>query len=538
VCYAALRRLDVWRLVHATAAPPRVGPRVAMLDRGQPVVDATDLEPVDPAVLLSNLEQYEQLRRSSLARVVANHRRRIAAQHDEPSRKLAAHLETHYRNANVRVALDGRLLNRLVPQPAPIEGEVDDVVTGVPVQGWQRTATRMHVRLLPDRTRIRLGLEAHGDVSSETSATSGPATIYNDGQTRYLARKLLVLDGRRLHAWPAVSEADNETVLSGIRTNFDPIPLVGPIVQSIARSQHDSRRDQARWEVESKVSDRSREELDRRAAPGIERLQQQLDERVLVPLTKLSLDPTAIGLSTTEDRIIARYRLAGPDQLGAHTARPRAPGDSLFSVQVHETAVNNALANLQLDGHTFELRKLYEAVAARMGRAELKVPEDVPEGVMVTFADRDAVQLRFDQGKVEVRLKIAEIVAQRKHWRNLTVLADYEPKSQGLDAQFAREQPIRLSGAKLSTKSSVALRAIFSRMFTRNRTVHLVPEAAMNDPRLADLCVNQLVVEDGWIGLSLGPSRGHTNGGSKPSKAIGAPAEETADAQEAIVVGG
>ena len=33
-----------------------------------------------------------------------------------------------------------------------------------------------------------------------------------------------------------------------------------------------------------------------------------------------------------------RLRLAGGEQLGAYTPRPRAPSDSLMSLQVHESA--------------------------------------------------------------------------------------------------------------------------------------------------------------------------------------------------------
>jgi len=35
----------------------------------------------------------------------------------------------------------------------------------------------------------------------------------------------------------------------------------------------------------------------------------------------------------------------------------------------------------------------------------------------------------------------------------------------------------------------------------------VVPERIVNDPRLADLIINQLVIEDGWIAVALGPGR-------------------------------
>lgn len=48
------------------------------------------------------------------------------------------------------------------------------------------------------------------------------------------------------------------------------------------------------------------------------------------PLGRLQLEAVPCGMSTTEDRLTMRLRLAGEDQLGAYTPRPRAMSDSVF----------------------------------------------------------------------------------------------------------------------------------------------------------------------------------------------------------------
>ena len=62
-------------------------------------------------------------------------------------------------------------------------------------------------------------------------------------------------------------------------------------------------------------------------------------------------------------RLTVRLRVASPNQLGGHTARPQAPSDSLGSVQVHESAINNALDQLHLASRTFTLPELYQHLA-------------------------------------------------------------------------------------------------------------------------------------------------------------------------------
>ena len=35
--------------------------------------------------------------------------------------------------------------------------------------------------------------------------------------------------------------------------------------------------------------------------------------------------------------------------------------------------------------------------------------------------------------------------------------------------------------------------------------MRLVPDNIVQDPRLADLAVTQTLIDDGWIGISIGP---------------------------------
>ena len=85
-------------------------------------------------------------------------------------------------------------------------------------------------------------------------------------------------------------------------------------------------------------------------------------------MDSLLLDPTVLSAKTTERRFEMRIRLAGPDQLGGHTPRPQAPSDSLASVQIHESLLNNMLERLELNGQTFDLAGLNRRLSERMHR--------------------------------------------------------------------------------------------------------------------------------------------------------------------------
>ncbi|MEX2185264.1 MAG: hypothetical protein WD875_00655 [Pirellulales bacterium] len=516
--FAVERRMDAWRSLYALHQVAG-GDRLASRDGGADLAlrDPTSVLRILPSsqaaladeavALMDDIETYEESPSPHTARKIALAARQLAVHPNPTARRLGENVDSNYRNANVRVAAHGTLLNRFLPQPAETAGDVNDVVAGLPVYGTQRTRTRLLLRLLPDGHNIRLGLEAHGEVDSDTAAHSGPATVYTTGETRFLVRKLLLLDERRWKLFPAIAAARNESSLSGMRTDFDPFPIINSLVHSVVRSKHEEKRWTAEREVEDRVSQQAQAQLDGEANPKFAELTAKAKATLVEPLERLGLEPTPIALATTDERVIFRYRLAGGEQLGGHTPRPRAPADSLLSVQLHESSINNALTNLDLAGQTFELKSLYESVAARLGRPDIKVPDDVPEGVRVTFAAENPLQVRLEGNAAEITLRIDRLDADRQTWRDLTVIAAYEPEVDGLDAVFARNVPIRLSGKNLTTRSNIVLRGVFSKMFTRNKQVHLLPEPALADARLADLAVNQLVVHDGWVGLAIGPRR-------------------------------
>jgi hypothetical protein len=474
-------------------------------------------EPVTVCRLLAHLEQYERTGLASDARLVADDCRGLSWSSPAEAEQLSERLDSHYRNANLRIAVSGALLNRMVPQPKKIEAPVHDTVVNVPVNGRSTTLAKLSVRLVPDPRRIRVGLEANGLVASDTVSTSGPATFYNEGQSTFLVRKLLVLGPQGLSVWPAIAEAENNySYLVSLETDFDGVPLVGSLVRSIARSQHENAQDEARVEVEQKVAVRAREQLDAEVRPHLVKAAESIQKKQAATLNRLGLELAPVGFSTTEERIVARVRLAAPEQLGAHTSRPRAPSDSWFSLQVHQSALNNGLDQLDLAGRKFSLPELFSWIAKKLDRPGLAELDDLPDGVHVTFARQDPVRVRCEADHLEVTFALAELTQGRKHWRDFTVHALYRPEPQRLVPSLVRDGAISLDGRSLKGKPEPLLRAIFSKVLSRHRDLSLLSETITSDPRVADLEITQFAIDDGWIALAYSPRRAPSNMARRP----------------------
>jgi hypothetical protein len=386
----------------------------------------------------------------------------------------------------------------------------------VPVFGSSTIITKLRVQLIPDPERIRLGLEASGVVSSDTVATSGPAKFRNQGQSSFVARKLVVFGPGGMQEWPAVAQADNNySNLVAMETNFDGVPLVGPLVRNIARTQHDDAQGEAQFEIERKVATRARDQFDQEVRPHLAKLTSKIQSKRVAAIERLGLEFVPVALSTTEDRAVARLRLASSQQLGAHTPRPQAPSDSWLSLQIHQSALNNVLEQLDLDGRSFALVDLFSWVGEKLNRNTAANRDDLPDNVHLKFAKTDAVRLRCESGRMEVIFALAELSQGRNHWRNFSVHAFYVPQPQGLDARFVRDSTISLEG-KTVKGAQPLLRAIFSKVLSRNRDLRLLDEQFIADPRMKDLKISQFLLEDGWIGLAYSPVRAAGTVARKP----------------------
>ena len=464
-------------------------------------------EPVDPRQLLTSLERFEESGSPSDALELARLVRRVADGPGPVAAQAQSWLDAHYRNSNLRVAITAELLNRLVPRQDPIEAPVRDRILGVPTHGWSRTTADLGVRLIPDPHRVRVALEVQGQVRARTTSRSGPATFYSHSDAEYLARKEIIVGLAGVHTQPAEADASNTPQLQDVETDYDNVPLLGLVIEAVARVKHAEQEGALRRISRQRVASRVQEELDAAVESKLKQANQQFQARVLAPLRDLSLEPTVAAMRTSEERITLRARVASDEQLAACTPRPQALADSLASVQIHQSLLNNVGQRLQLDGRSFALPELQKHLAQILGLDASAFSEEYPSDMRIEFAPRDAVQVRFVNGRVEITLAVAELWKRPSVWHDFQVRAYYKPVRQGLDLRLVRDGTVQLWGERFGAQPQIALRGIFSRVFSQERQLALVDPKLARDSRLAGLAITQCVVTDGWIGISLGPQR-------------------------------
>ena len=361
-------------------------------------------------------------------------------------------------------------------------------------------ASEITVRLIPDPHHVRLALEVNGEVASLTRSTAGPATFYSDSESSYIARKPLEISLRGIRVGPTEVAVDNNSQLRQRRHRLRRRAHFRPVARNMARSQHDQKMPAADAEVREKIAAKAKERVDRETTEQIAAAAKRLQDEVLGPMDSLLLDPMMVAAETTDKRFSMRIRLAGPDQLGGHTPRPQAPADSLASVQIHESMLNNVLERLELDGQTFDLAGLGQRLAERLHRFQPKPVDPDQEDVKITFAAKDAVHVRCNDGRLEITLAIARLSKGPRKWKDFQVRAFYRPVVQGRSVDLARDGIVQLIGPRMNAGSQIALRGVFSKVFSQKEPIHATPESFVKNPKLDGVVVTQFVIDDGWIG--------------------------------------
>ncbi len=478
------------------------GPLAALGDQLQ----AWAIDPISVDELLSTIESYEANGLPSEARRLAVAQQQLTWSADATHRSLAESLEARYRNANIRLAVTDDLVERLLPDAQTSSEPVADTVIGVPVRGRSTVSSTVDVQLVPDDERLRMVLDVSGLVSARTRSWGNWGTVFNQSHANYHVTQPLAVGTSGLEIGTPSATARNRTRMRGLRTRWDGIPLIGSLSQAFVRRGQSQRAPAARRESEAKIRQQAIAQTELQAGAMLRDVEQRMTDELLDPLTQLGLDPTVVEMRTTEQRVTLRARLAGEEQLGSHTPRPRAPSDSLASVQFHQSAVNNLIDSLELDGRSATLAELHADVLQRFGRPPQAAPESMPDDVTLRFAAQDAARVTCDEGRVHLAISVAELAQHPRRWNNFTVHVYYRPTADIRQGELVRDGVIQLEG-RLNMRSQIALRGVFSKIFSDDRPISVVPPTWRDNPKLAGLEITQLEINDGWVGVALGPQR-------------------------------
>lgn len=508
--WALVRRLDCWTAIFEAHVAYHARGRVAVRGELGPYFDDTAIHAPTPDefVVLSNaLEVYESTRAPSLAAEIVQRQRPLAGSPAAFERAMADAVEQHYRNANVRIAISAQMLNRLLGPERAESRPVRDRIAGAFVVGNSEITARSRVELAPSENEWLLSVETHGVVESNTLANSGPVRLRSRGETSFQGSKSIAVRPDGVHLRPSDVAANARNRLMGVTTDYDWLPIVGSFARDRALREYYARRNHVRTDMELRVAAEASETLDRKTHEAMEQARQRLYARFAQRCDEFAIKLTTVEMKSTDERLIARMRIASDDQLGSNTPRPRALSDSLASVQIHETAMTNLAITLGLDGQRLTGSELRQKIQEQFPNLQLDDTRNANRDTVFQFAAKNAVQVHVQDGKLELVIALDRVELDGEVMPNVIVHAHYKSNVDGLHAQLEREGPLGIEG-RFNAGERARLHNIFQTVLPPERALQLVrlddPEAG-SDKVFEGLMITQFVMEDGWIGMAIGP---------------------------------
>jgi hypothetical protein len=116
------------------------------------------------------------------------------------------------------------------------------------------------------------------------------------------------------------------------------------------------------------------------------------------------------------------------------------------------------------------------------------------------------VRVACHRDHIELILKIVELRHGRDSIRGVGVHAFFRPVVDGLEVKLVRHGTLQFDGAHLRTGPRLVLHSVFGKLLPKDQEVPVLAAKLSEDPRFAGLMVTQVVIDDGWLALSIGPT--------------------------------
>lgn len=426
----------------------------------------------------------------------------------DASQQVAHAINTYYRNANLRLSISETMLNRILPAMPDKDVPVSQTIRGTRIGGTSHVASGLRISLLPSPDSWNLQLQTDGHVLANTVGRNGPVTVHNTSNANFAADTDLRITRHGLQIQPSNATVDQQTKLRALNTDYDGFPLIGSLVRGFALSKYEETREETRHLTTSRMERQIADGIDTQLETEIVSKTERLTDQLLGPLARLRLAPTVVDLQTDEDRLSARYRLAGDWQLAAYTPRPRAMSDALLSVQVHQSALNNTFERLAPKNEPQAIRDVATELLQMFGQSTDNLPDDLPSDVRVQFSNTRPVTTEIKDDRLWLTFRIVRLTRDGGlDLRHFIVRACFRGERDGLQARLVRDGSLSIKGARMSMGQRVTVRAIFNKILSENRPLPLTANRLAENPSMAETEISQLELRDGWIAMAITPQR-------------------------------
>ena len=410
---------------------------------------------------------------------------------------------------NLYMSVDESLLSSAVDRVVDRTSPVNEVVLGTPVRGTGHTSGTVFLDFLPSSQRAVTQLSFQATNLANTRSTKGPVTVCSEGLTELSAQKRIYIDDERVWADPTIASASTQTRLTGIgiKSRFGK-----NFIRRVASKKVSQLKPKIEAISERRAQERVRREFESETAEAIGQASQDYEHKFRRPLKARGWYPELLRMSTTNEELTVVGRKALRDQIAAFTDPPKADNDTILSVRVHETLVNNA-SEITLAGRTITQEFVEEQLKERDGELPESLTSDPDQPPWsITFAKRKPVEINSKDGSFKLTIRGSRYTSGDRSFPAMDIWVAYKIESVADKVRLVRDGEVQIyppgfvpGGDKKLSVSETSLRRILQKRFGKvfKEIVDIEPLELPDQLAAAGpLPMEQLEArKDGWMAI-------------------------------------
>lgn len=426
----------------------------------------------------------------------------------------------NYFNHNLHFVVSEDLLSRLISDYRSESGCIAECIMGAWVTGSQNTNVNLRADIKPSTNRAMFDMNVVGDVHSSTVAQKSPATVWSQGNNTFWMNKSVFFDGRNLTSTAATFSVSTNSYVTGLRTKYDGIPIVRGIVRGIANQKIAESKPQSEALTAQKIREAALPKFENEANQQFSTANGTLS-KMLASLERRGVAPDSTSARSSNTHMALSSRTIGLSRLGGSLQPPSALIATGAAVQLHESALNNSIDALGLQGRTIlekDLAKEIEVALSDLFQREIKLTDGAKEPAPVAdagepepptsfvFSKTDPIRVHFDKNQITLVMRAAVLQEGKEEIPEQIITIPIDMSLQGGKVILepgkigiaSKEEADRL---KQITRAN-QIRRILSKRLVRRELDATIDLQAAGD-RTLPLTVSMIQLLDGWLSAEL-----------------------------------
>ncbi|MAT15102.1 MAG: hypothetical protein CMJ46_07505 [Planctomyces sp.] len=473
--------------------------------------------------VIAAVESYEESHKAEAASQVRTYANSFGEHALDNGERVQAALQKHYLNPNVIITASESFLSKMASDPRTTSSPISEYVGNARVSGSSTTSYNSTVNLRPNPNVAELELQLNGTVRTNTVSVVPDARIGTGGNHTFNATQRLTFSGTRLALYdqPRIDVNVNNYTTS-INTKAD-----GTLFEGTGRRKAQqaiaARRGQTNSLTREKIINQVMPQFRSEVPQQVEELNKSLEEGLIAKLEEKELLPESIKTRTTDSELISASKILKEGYVAGDQPNVGPELNRGASLQVHESAVNIILDELNFAGRTMtetEVKtELEEQLSYWLGK-DFKFPvedvnaegepvegdaedADADEETVFIFDANDPVRVKFQGNKVHFTIR-AGFKREGKddlETQIITVPLNFTMKDEATILIEADTPEVRSeSGANVAQSNAIKKR-IMAAFPPRERSRQLEIEREGRSP--IKLSILDLSALNGWLTLKI-----------------------------------